>query len=54
MDSFGPIIHRKEKQNAGKQIKPQRTYIAYTMPGKKFVGQFPWLNNKPGDRFEEL
>ena len=54
MNGFRPVIYCKEKENARKQIKPQRMYITHAMSGEKVVRQFPWTNKKQGEGSEEL
>lgn len=54
MNGFRPVIYCKEKENARKQIKPQRMHITHAMSGEKVVRQFPWTNKKQGEGSEEL
>src|SRR5439155_13181995 len=54
MKPFCPIIHGKEKENAGQQIKPQRMHITHAMPGEKLICQFPWTNEEEADCCKKL
>ena len=54
MKPFCPIIHGKEKENAGQQIKPQRIHITHAMPGEKLIRQFPWANEEEAYCCEKL
>lgn len=54
MNGFRPVIYCKEKENARKQIKPQRMHITHAMSGEKVVRQFRWTNKKQGEGSEEL
>src|SRR6266849_5006479 len=49
-----PVIHGKEKENAGEKIKSQRVRITHPMSGEEFIGQSPRTNEKEANRREKL
>ena len=49
-----PVIHGKEKENAGEKIKSQRVHITHPMSGEEFIGKSPRTNEKQADRGEKL
>ena len=49
-----PVIHGKEKENAGEKIKSQGVHITHPMSGEELIGQSPRTNEKEADRREKL
>jgi len=54
MKSSRSVIHGKEKQNAGQQVKTKRMEIANAFAGKKFVGQPPRFDDEEANGGEKF